>query len=78
MGRRLIRRGPGLTERGDPLVHQPAAPMEVDAGPLVLGRVAADAQPQHEAAAGELLERRRLLGHGRGLAQRELEHAGPQ
>ena len=40
--------------------------MVVDAGPHVLGLVAADAETEDEAPAGEELEGGGLLGHGGG------------
>ena len=52
--------------------------MVVDAGPLVLALVDADAEAEDEAPAGEQLEGGGLLGHDGGLAQGQLEHAGPQ
>ena len=52
--------------------------MEVHRGPLVLPGMAADPQAEHEAAAGEQLERRGLLGHLGRLPQRQLQHAGAE
>ena len=75
---RCARCAQARTQAGDAVVHEPAAAVEVHPGPLVLVRVAADAQAQDEAPAREPLERRRLLGDGRRPAQRELQHAGAQ
>ena len=63
---------------GHPLVHEPPAAGEVDPGALVLAPVDSHAEPEDEAATREELEGGRLLGHGAGTSQRQLEHAGPE
>ena len=50
----------------------------VDAGLLVLARVAAHPDPEDEPAPGEGLEGGGLFGHRRGLAEGQLEHAGAE
>ena len=71
-------RVPGVPQAGDALVQEPPPAVEVDSSPFVLLLVAADAEPEDEAATREELERRRLLRHGGSLAQGQLQHAGPE
>ena len=73
-----LRAGPGPSQLGDALVHEPAAPVEVDAGLHVLRLVATHAETEDEASTGEELESGRLLGHGGDGSQGQLQDARAQ
>jgi hypothetical protein len=72
--------GPLLPQRLDPLFDHLAAVGMVDVGTdaLELLTVGADADPDHQAAAAELVERRDLLGQQHRLAHGDDDDAGPQ
>ena len=69
------RPGPELAQHVDLLLEDRRPVGEVDAEPVVLGRVPPDADGHPEAATAQQVDRRDLLGHQRRLALRQHEHA---
>ncbi len=77
-GRRARAAVPRPAELLDAGVELGAAGVEGRAGLLVLAHVAAHPDAEDDAAPRQGLQRGGLLGHDRGLAQGELDHARPQ
>ncbi len=67
---------PALPDHGEHLVQPPAAGVEVEPEAFVLVGPVAEADSQHRAPAGYLVQHGRLLGDGDRMMQRGEVHAG--